>query len=146
MKILAVLVLTLVTVLLFADSTCLTAKIKQTSEEKPTETSSQPNETARGNASSSKEDADTSSSRRQRAGGNLPEGNSKITNEAIPNSVPVGPPNGQKTFQNLANKTTTAQVPPPDGRIYPGGEEPYAYTPTYSPKKSKLPIVPLPDE
>lgn len=36
-----------------------------------------------------------------------------------------------------------ADVIPPDGRIYyPDSEEPYAYTPTHSPKEPILPIVP----
>lgn len=146
MKILAVPVLMLVTVLLAASSTCLTAKVKQTYEEKPIETSSQPNETVNSKASPSKENADTNSSGVQRRDGNLPEGNSKSTNETVPNGVPVGTPNGQNTSQTSGNDPTSVNVLPPDGRVYPGGEEPYAYIPTYSPKENRLPIVPLPGE
>jgi hypothetical protein len=147
MKILAVLVLTLVTVLLVASSTSLTAKIKQTSQEKPIEVSNQPKEkTVIGNASPGKENAYTSSDGGQVVGGDLPEGNSKSTNEAVPNGVPLDTQNGQDTSQTLANETATTHVPPPDGRIYTGGEEPYAYIPTQSPKEIRLPIVPVPDE
>jgi hypothetical protein len=146
MRILPVLVPMLVTVLLVASSTCLTAKIKQTSEEKPIEASNQVNETVSCNASPSKENAGTSSSGGQRRGENLPEGTSKSTNEAVPKSVPVGTPNGQNTSQTSGNDPTSVNVFPPDGRVYSGGEEPYAYIPTYSPKENRLPIVPLPDE
>jgi hypothetical protein len=34
-------------------------------------------------------------------------------------------------------------VPPPDGAIYYGGEPPYGYLPTYNPKETGLPIIPL---
>ncbi len=39
------------------------------------------------------------------------------------------------------NATETAA--PPDGRIYTGGEAPYAYTPTVSQKQQLMPIVPI---
>lgn len=146
MKILAVPFLMLVTVLLVASSTCLTAKIKQTSEEKPIVASNQPNEIVSCNASPSRENADTSASGEQRESVNLPEGNSKCTNEAAASGVPVGTPNGQNTSPTSGDDPTSVNVLPPDGRVYSGGEEPYAYIPTYSPKEYRLPIVPLPGE
>jgi len=146
MKILAVLLLTLVAVLLVASSTCLIAKVNQTFEEKPIEINNQPNEAASSNASPTENNAVTSSGVGQSVDGNLPEPNSKSTIETVPNDVPVETPNAQNTSQSTGNDPTSVNVPPPDGRVYYGGEEPYAYIPTYSPKQNRLPIVPLPGE
>jgi FtsZ-interacting cell division protein ZipA len=56
--------------------------------------------------------------------------------------------NKQTTFTN--ENTQTLQNPsqsasPPDGRIYypSSSEESYAYTPTYTPKATNMPIIPL---
>ena len=47
-------------------------------------------------------------------------------------------------FQWEINRNTTcSDTNPPDGSIYYGGEPPYGYIPTYTPKESWLPIVPL---
>lgn len=147
MKIAVVLVLPLVSVLLIAGSTWLTVKISRTSEEKPIETINQPNATANGNVSPAKNNAGTGSSEGQRAGENVPEGNSKSADEPVPNGAPDETPNDQTTPSVSGNEATaSANVPPPDGRVYSGEEEPYAYIPTYSPKE-RLPIVPLrPDQ
>jgi len=41
------------------------------------------------------------------------------------------------------NENTPTDTRPPDGRIYYlSSEPPYAYTPTYTPKKPSLPIMP----
>jgi hypothetical protein len=49
-----------------------------------------------------------------------------------------------ENIQTLENQTQNDNVNPPDGRIYypTSSEEPYAYTPTYTPKEANLPIIP----
>ena len=51
---------------------------------------------------------------------------------------------GGSQFQLETNQNTTcSDTNPPDGSIYYGGEPPYGYIPTYTPKESGLPIVPI---
>jgi hypothetical protein len=146
MKTVAFLFLILVPVLLVASLTLLTVKIGRTTEEKPMETSNQPNTAPNGNASPSKNNAVTGSSEDQRAGENVPEGKSNSADEPVPNGAPVETPDDQTASSVSRNEAAaSANVPPPDGRVYSGGEEPYAYIPTYSPKE-RLPIVPLPPD
>jgi hypothetical protein len=145
MRILAVFVAVLVPVLLVANSTCLTTRISQKSTEKPIEAGDQPNTTVNGNASPAKNNTITGSSEGQRAGGNVPEEKSKTTDEPIPNGAPADTPKDKTTPMVSGDETASANVPPPDGRVYSGGEEPYAYIPTYS-RKERLPIMPLPPD
>lgn len=52
-------------------------------------------------------------------------------------------------FQPETNQDANASsdIIPPDGAIYYGGEPPYAYIPTYTPKEfGRLPIVPIDPE
>jgi hypothetical protein len=146
LKIVAVLVFALITVLLATISTCLTVKNRQTSEEKPMEISNKPNDTANGDTSSAKNEPETGSIKAAESGGNPLEGNSKSTDQAVLNGTPVETPSEQSTSQASGNDTASVSAPPPDGRVYSGGEEPYAYIPTYSPKAERLPIIPLPGE
>jgi hypothetical protein len=143
MKIAVVLVLTFVSVLLIVGSTWWNVKISHTSEEKLIETSNQPNATANSNVSPAKNNAGTGSSEGQRASGNAPEGKLRSADESVPNGAPVETPDDQTAPRVSGNEAASANVPLPDGRVYSGGEEPYAYIPTYSPKQ-RLPIAPLP--
>lgn len=145
MKTAAFLLLILVSVLLVGSLTWLTVKISRTSEEKPIETSNQPNTAANGNTSPSKNNAVTGSSEGQSARENVPEGKSNSADEPVPNGAPVETPDNKTAPSVSGNEAAPANVPPPDGRVYSGGEEPYAYIPTYSPKE-RLPIVPLPPD
>lgn len=147
LKIIAVLVLTLASVLLVTISTCPAVKIGQTYVEKSMQISNQPDGTANGNISSTKNDTETGSIKAAGSDGNPLGGNSKSTDDAVPNGAPVETPSEQSTSQASGNDAASANIPPPDGRVYLGGEEPYAYIPTYSPKAERLPIVPLlPDQ
>jgi len=60
-------------------------------------------------------------------------------------SMPAKEENVQ-TLENSENPTQTnnSGITPPDGRIYypTSSEEPYAYTPTYTPKGTNMPIEP----
>jgi cell division protein FtsX len=51
-----------------------------------------------------------------------------------------------QTLENSENpaQTNNSGITPPDGRIYypTSSEEPYAYTPTYTPKGKNMPIEP----
>ena len=114
-------------------------------EEKPIETSNQPNTAANGNISPSKNNAVTGSTRRRAHAKMRLGGNSKSADEPVPNGAPVETPNNKTRPSASGNDAASANVPPPDGRVYSGGEEPYAYIPTYSPKE-RLPIVPLPPD
>lgn len=145
MRILAVFVVVLVPVLLVASSMCLTTKTSQNSAEKPKEASNQPSTTANGNASPAKNNAVTRSSKGQRASGNVSEEKPKSIDEPNPNGAPAETLKDKTTPSVSGNETASANVPPPDGRVFSGGEEPYAYLPTHSPKE-RLPIVPLPPD
>jgi hypothetical protein len=59
-------------------------------------------------------------------------------------SMPAKEENVQ-TLENSENpaQTNDSGITPPDGRVYyPTSSEPYAYTPTYTPKGTNMPIEP----
>jgi hypothetical protein len=144
MKRVAFPVLILVSVFLVTISIRSTMKTGQTCEEKSMQIGN-PNGAINGNTFSAKNDAETGSTKASESDGNPAEGNSKST-QAVPSAASVETPSEQRTFQASGNDATHVSVTPPDGRIYAGGEEPYAYLPTYSPKTERLPVVPLPGE
>jgi type II secretory pathway pseudopilin PulG len=53
-----------------------------------------------------------------------------------------------ENFQTLQNPTQGENITPPDGRIYypTSSEQPYAYTPTYTPKETNIPLTPIEPE
>jgi len=48
-----------------------------------------------------------------------------------------------ENFQTLQNPTQGENITPPDGRIYypTSSEQPYAYTPTHTPKETNIPLT-----
>jgi type II secretory pathway pseudopilin PulG len=139
MRVVAIIIIMLLSVVLVVSLTCLTSTIRQTSSEKALNASDQQN-TAANDESSMSNNAKDGSSVPKEPSGYGSQGNPGITNEPVPNKSATETPKDQNTT-NSSTSTT-----PPDGRIYYGGEEPYAYIPTYSPKQNRLPIVPLPGE
>jgi len=85
---------------------------------------------------------ETLSSQPSTSSGKIPTGEVTDPNNVTsdPSSGSLGEPNSGEVAQN--NATTTGNTPS-DGRIYTGGEAPYAYIPTHSQKEPMLPIVPL---
>jgi hypothetical protein len=145
MKAAMVLVLALASILVLTSLTCPISKTEKTPEGKSTVVSFHQNAAANDNVSPDRHDEVTGSVEDQRAGGSASAGNSKATDDPVSNLDPVETPNHQEVFNASGNHAESADMPPPDGRVYTGGEEPYAYIPTYSPKE-KLPIVPLPPD
>ena len=146
MKTIMVLVSILALVLVLTSLTYLTTKTEQTPEGKSIDVSGQQNTAGNGNASPEREGEVTGSVEGQTAGGSALGRNSKNTDDPVPNQGPVETPNDQNVTNASGNHAASENIPPPDGRVYPGGEEPYAYITTYSPKE-RLPIAPLsPDE
>lgn len=70
------------------------------------------------------------------------------TGSLIPSVAPNGVQEDDSSLRCGCNSDTptTNGVPPPDGAIFYGGEPPYAYIPTYNPKETGLPILPLEPE
>jgi hypothetical protein len=66
----------------------------------------------------------------------------------IPSPTQTGVPEDDSWLRYGCNPDTPIAngVPPPDGAIFYGGEPPYAYIPTYNPKETGLPILPLEPE
>jgi hypothetical protein len=143
MKIVIVLTLALLSILLVASSTCLTRNIEPAPQENRITASNQPNTAKNGNASPTNNNVETKSSQPSGSARNGPARNSESTNEAVSNGFSAETPSDQNTLNAPENETASANVPPPDGRVYSGGEAPYAYVPTYSPKEKGLPIIPL---
>lgn len=143
MKAIAVLVIVTVLVLLVVSSMGLAVKIGQRIEEKPLVTGDKTKMPIGDDPSVAIDGTQTSSAKSPCSDGNLVGGSSGSANDAAPGGALVETPHGQSVAQTLENNATSVSVPAPDGRIYLGGEEPFAYTPTYSPKTEKLPVVPL---
>lgn len=65
------------------------------------------------------------------------------SNETVSDGLLAETPMNENTLDVPENRVAPPNASPPDGRIYLGGEVPYAYTPTYSPKQKGLPTMPL---
>lgn len=86
----------------------------------------------------------------------IPEGNNQHvdpadpTYEHSPYAYPAIITSTNENIQTLENPSQSQDenANPPDGRIYypTSSEEPYAYTPTYTPKETNMPIIPLSPE
>lgn len=142
MKIALIFAIVLVVVLIVVSSTYSTGKVSPSSEKSVTVTNdSNTNVTSNGNASNNSVEPNPSQPSKS-IGDKSAKDVAPITG-GLPNASSSGSPNDQNNPTPAGNKTATDNVIPPDGRIYTGGEEPYAYLPTYSQKTRPLPIVPL---
>ena len=69
------------------------------------------------------------------------------SNETVSDGLLTEIPMNGNMSDVSGNRVAPPDVSPPDGRIYLGGEPPFAYCPTYSPKQKGLPTMPLtPDD
>lgn len=142
MKISLIIAILLVAILVAVGSIYSTAKLNPTSEKSETVTNnSNTNVTSKGSESNNSVEANLT----QPSGsiGDKSAEDLALTNGVLPNASSSAIPNGQNNSTSTENETATGNVTPPDGRIYTGGEEPYAYLPTYSHKGQPLPIAPL---
>jgi len=78
---------------------------------------------------------------------NIPERDDQITcgqpdEVSCPNAVDSTGSHGQVS-NAPCNEDASLPTPIPDGRIFTGGEPPYGYLPTCSPKDGNIPFVPV---
>jgi hypothetical protein len=145
MRILIFFAVVVVSVLLVTSSTCSTTRIRQTSDEKLIEANEESSTTVKGNASLAKNNGETDSNGARTVAESALETNSNSTSETVTNGATIQSVNARSPSEGPKMETTPMKVLPPDGQVFLGGEEPYAYIPTYSPKVRNLPIVPLAD-
>jgi hypothetical protein len=143
MKITAVLAIALITVLIIVSSIYVTGKVSQSSQKSATGTDTKSSANAGSKDSSSNRNIETDPSQSSRPIGDMPAEHSPPINGAASNASSLNTVNNQEELKSAENDTETGTIPPPDGRIYTGGEAPYAYIPTCSQKERPLPIVPL---
>lgn len=142
MRITLAFTIALIAVLVFGSSMYLIRQVGQASEKSMTSTVNNSNSNAGGGVSSSNQNIGTDSNQPSRSNGD------KNTEDSAPidgifSNASSGTPSDKSNAEPVENATATGNVVPPDGRIYTGGEGPYAYVPTYSRKGQPLPIAPL---
>ena len=145
MRIVAVIIIVLLSVVLVVSLTCLASTIRQTSSERALNASDQPN-TVANDKSSMDNNAKNGSSVPKEPSDYGSQGNPGITNEPVPNKSATETPKDQNTPNSSTNEPPSTSTTPPDGRVYTGGDAPYAYIPTYSQKGTRLPVFPLPPD
>jgi hypothetical protein len=143
LKITVVLTTVLVTVLIIVSSIYVTGKVSQSCQQNTTRTSVKSSGNAYSKESSSNRNIETNPSQLSKSIGDMPAEPSPPIGGVASNSSSPSAINNQEGPKSAENDTAAGTMPPPDGRIYIGGEAPYAYIPTCSQKPRQLPIVPL---
>jgi hypothetical protein len=143
MKTTVVLAIALITVMIIISSIYVTGKVNQSPQQNTIGTSAKSSANAGSKDSSSNGNIETDTSQSSRSTGDTRSEDSQPTGGVASNTTSPTTFNSQEGPKSAANDTETGPVPPPDGRIYVGGETPYAYIPTCSQKERPLPIVPL---
>jgi hypothetical protein len=143
MKVIAVLAIALIAVLIIVGSIHVTGKVSQLSQKSTTGTGTTSSADAGIRNCSSNRTIEPDHSESSGSIGDVPAEHSPSSNGAASNASSLSTLNDQGGLKSVDNDTETGAMPPPDGRIYTGGEAPYAYIPTCSQKERPLPIVPL---
>ena len=142
MKTAIVLVLVLVSILLVECSTCSVQNLEPALGGDKTIQSNQPSAATNSNFSPTYDKAETGSRRLTGSFKDQPAMDTDNMNETI-----MEEPAQTRTDQNMPSapgeQIASPSVPPPDGRVFTGGDAPYAYIPTSSLKEKRLPIIPL---
>jgi hypothetical protein len=137
MKLTAVFITVLITVLIIVSSIYVTGKVNLSSQQNTGDTKSSAN--AGSKDSSSNGNIETSPRQSPRSTEDLPAEHSSPNSGVASNTTF----SSQDRLKSAENDTAAGTMSPPDGRIYTGGEAPYAYIPTCSHKPRPLPIMPL---
>ena len=143
MKTAVIIVTVLVVILIIVGSIYSTARVNLSSEKSATATNNNSNTNVASKGSAPNNRAEPNTSQPSESTGDKSVKDLAPANGALPNASSSGSLNDQNNPKSAETKTVTGNVTPPDGRIFTGGEEPYAYIPTCSQKARPLPIVPL---
>ena len=143
MKTAVIIATVLVVILIVVGSIYSMGKMNQSSEKSVTVTNSNSNTSGASNGFASNNRVEPNTSQSSESTGDKSVKDLAPTSGALPNGSSSDSPNDQNNPKSAETKTATGNVTTPDGRIYTGGEEPYAYIPTFSQKGRPLPIVPL---
>ncbi len=145
MKMVAFFALALLCFSLVVSSTCQTGKIEQQRKENEA-ISWNEGDMAIQSDSSISNNMENELGKQAGSSADQPNGHSNL-NETVSNGLSIERPSNTDAAGVPGNGVAPDEATPPDGRVYLGGEAPYAYTPTYSPKQKGLPIMPLtPDD
>jgi hypothetical protein len=145
MKVTIVFALVLLCFALVMSSTCLEWSIEPQCVGGQVNSRSQGSLTAVGNSSTS-DNVESELGRQAGLSADQSDGCSN-SNETVSDGLVAETPVNGDTSDVPGNRVAPSDASPPDGRIYLGGEPPFAYTPTYSPKQKGLPTIPLtPDD
>jgi predicted carbohydrate-binding protein with CBM5 and CBM33 domain len=143
MKIALIIAIVLVVVLIVVSSIYSTGKVNPSSEKSVTVTNNNSNTNVTSKGSASNNSVKPNSSQPSKSIGNKSAKDLAPINGVFTNASSSSSPNDQNNPKPAEKETATGNVVPPDGRIYTGGEGPYAYIPTCSQKGQPLPIAPL---
>jgi hypothetical protein len=143
MKIIAVFVIALIAVLVIVSLMYVPWRVSQSSQRSTTGTDTNSGANVGSNESSSNGNIEPAPNQSSGSTGDMPAERSQSISGVAPNTTSPSANNTQEGLKSAESDTTAGTMSPPDGRIYTGGEAPYAYIPTCSQKPRPLPIVPL---
>ncbi len=143
MKITVVFAIALITVLVIVCSVYVTGKVSQSPKQNTPVTDTKSSANAGSTDSSSNRNIETDPSQSSRSTGDPPSEHCSPASGVASNTTSPSTSNNQEGPKSAENDPETGTMPPPDGKIFTGGEAPYAYIPTCSQKPRPLPIVPL---
>jgi hypothetical protein len=143
MKIALITAIVLVVLLVAVSSIYSTGKLNPISENDVTVTNNNSNTNVTTSGSASNNAVEPNPSQASESTGEKSVKDLAPASGILPNASTSGSSNDQSNPKPAEDETATGNVTPPDGRIYTGGEEPYAYLPTCSQKAPPLPIIPL---
>ena len=143
MKIIAVFVIALIAVLVIVSLIYVPGRVSQSSQKNTTGTDTNSGANAGSKDSSSNRNVEPAPSQSSGSIGDMPAERSQSISGVASNTSSPSAISNQEGPKSAENDTAAGTISPPDGRIYTGGEAPYAYIPTCSQKPRPLPIVPL---